>query len=186
MVVLLAVEAGLRVGELRGAQWTDIGGGEITIRRAIDVDGNVGPPKHNKVRRVPLSPRIVAALAALSKRGLWVLSSDDGSFLVYRTMLKAIRRLYKRAGVVVPRSETGKTMPFHSLRHSFGTECARRGVPVMTLRDLMGHADASTTQRYVTVTSADKRNAIERAFGQQVGNRLPKQAEDPQILVEKL
>jgi integrase len=186
VVVLLAVEAGLRVGELRGAQWTDIGGGEITIRRAIDVDGNVGPPKHNKVRRVPLSPRIVAALATLPKRGLWVLSSDDGSFLVYRTMLKAIQRLYKRAGVVVPRSETGKTMPFHSLRHSFGTECARRGVPVMTLRDLMGHADASTTQRYVTVTSADKHNAIERAFGQQVGNMLPKKAEDPQILVEKL
>lgn len=57
VVVLLAVEAGLRVGELRGAQWTDMVGGEITIRRAIAVDGNVGPPKHNKVRRVPLSPR---------------------------------------------------------------------------------------------------------------------------------
>jgi hypothetical protein len=56
----------------------------------------------------------------------------------------------------------------------------------MTLRDLMGHADASTTQRYVTVTSADKQNAIERAFAQQVGNMLPKRAEDPQILVEKL
>jgi hypothetical protein len=40
-----------------------------------------------------------------------------------------------RAGVDVPESETGRTMPFHSLRHSFDTECARRGVPVMTLRD---------------------------------------------------
>jgi len=49
----------------------------------------------------------------------------------------------------------------------------------------MGHADASTTQRYVTVTSAEKWNAIERAFGQQVRNMLPKKAEDPQILVEK-
>ena len=35
VVVLLAVEAGLRVGELRGAQWTDVAGGEIAIRRAI-------------------------------------------------------------------------------------------------------------------------------------------------------
>ena len=179
VVVLLAVEAGLRVGELRGAQWTDVAGGEIAIRRAIDVDGNVGPPKHNKVRRVPLSPRIVAALAALPKRGLWVLSSDDGSFLVYRTMLKAIRRLYKRAGVVVPRSETGRTMPFHSMRHTFGSECARRGIPVMTLRDLMGHEDVKTTQRYIAVTSADKRNAIKRAFGQQVGNKLPRRPRIP-------
>ena len=87
-------------------------------------------------------------------------------------MLKAMVRLYKRAGVTVPASETGKTMPFHSLRHSFGTECAHRGVPVMTLRDLMGHYDVKTTQRYVTVTSADKRAAIDRAFGQQAGNRI--------------
>jgi len=77
-------------------------------------------------------------------------------------------------------------MPFHSLRHSFGTECARRGVPIRSRRVMTGHANASTTQRYVTVTSADKRNAIERALGQQVGNMLPKRAEDPQILVEKL
>jgi hypothetical protein len=27
-------------------------------------------------------------------------------------------------------------MPFHGLRHSFGTECARRGVPGMTLRQV--------------------------------------------------
>ena len=94
-----------------------------------------------------------------------LLSSGDGRFIPYRTMLTEIRCLYERAGVSVLASETGKTMPFHSLRHSFGTECARRGVPVMTLRDLMGHYDVKTTQRYVTVTSADKRNAIEQAFG---------------------
>ncbi len=56
----------------------------------------------------------------------------------------------------------------------------------MTLRDLMGHEDAKTTQRYVAVTSADKRNAIEHAFGQQAGNTLPKGAEDLKTLVEKL
>lgn len=86
--------------------------------------------------------------------------------------------LYVRAGVAVPVSEDGQTMPWHSLRHTFGTECAKRGVPIPTLRDLMGHTDVKTTLRYVTVTSDDRRNAIQRAFGlmglgpfgQQVGN----------------
>jgi hypothetical protein len=36
----------------------------------------------------------------------------------------------KRSGVTIPVSETGETMPWHSLRHSFGTECAVRGVPL--------------------------------------------------------
>jgi len=40
----------------------------------------------------------------------------------------------------------------------------------MTLRDLMGHEDVQMTQRYITVTSADMRGAIARAFGQPVGN----------------
>jgi integrase len=74
--------------------------------------------------------------------------------------------------VTVPVSETGQTMPWHSLRHTFGTECAAQGVPIPTLRDLMGHTDVKTTMRYVTVTGDDRRNAIRRAFGQQAGNRL--------------
>jgi integrase len=73
------------------------------------------------------------------------------------------------------------TPPAVRSRSASLTACGR-----MTLRDLMGHEDASTTQRYVTLTSTDKRNAIERTFGQQVGNTLPNGAEDPQILVEKL
>jgi len=36
----------------------------------------------------------------------------------------------------------------------------------MTLRDVMGHEDAKTTQGDITVTSADKRHATERAFWQ--------------------
>ncbi len=35
-VILLAYEAGLRVGEIRGLQWTDERDGQLTIRRALD------------------------------------------------------------------------------------------------------------------------------------------------------
>jgi hypothetical protein len=34
----------------------------------------------------------------------------------------------------------------------------------------MGHADAKTTMRYVTVRAEQMDDAIGRAFGQQVGN----------------
>ncbi|MGE0551284.1 MAG: tyrosine-type recombinase/integrase [Kofleriaceae bacterium] len=170
--ILLASEAGLRIGEIRGAQWGDIRGDEITIRRAIDTDGNVGAPKHDRVRKVPLSPALVAELAKLPKLGLWIVSAADGTPLEYRAMLDELHRVYLRAGVKVPVSEQGQTMPWHSLRHTFGTECAARGVPIPTLRDLMGHTDVKTTLRYVTVTSDDRRNAIRRAFGQPVGNEV--------------
>ena len=75
------------------------------------------------------------------------------------------------AGVDVPVSESGVTMPWHSLRHTFGTECAARGVPVPVIKELMGHSSIATTMRYVTVTSGQLDAAIRQAFGQQVGRK---------------
>ena len=170
VAVLLAAEAGLRIGEILGLQWGDIRGGELWVRRAVDSRGDVGLPKHDKTREVPLSPALERELEGLPRRGAWVVSTSDGALVPYWRALDDLHTLYTRAGVEVPRSETGETMPWHSLRHTFGTECAGRGVPLPTLKELMGHERIETTLRYVTVTNEQKYEAISRAFGQQVGN----------------
>lgn len=69
VAILLAAEAGFRVGEIRGVQWNDIRGDEVTIRRAIDTDDNVGAPKHDRVRKVPLSPDLLIELQKYPTRG---------------------------------------------------------------------------------------------------------------------
>jgi integrase len=180
VAVLLASEAGLRIGEIRGLQWTDIKDGRLTVRRSADTQNNVGAPKHNKMRTVKLSLALKDALEKLPRRGLWVIGRlEDGGLLDYWSMLEAIHALYVSAKVDVPKSETGRTMPWHSLRHTFGTECAARGVPVPTIKELMGHSDIKTTMRYVTVTESQRDEAIELAFGvsgQPVGNRTRKRA----------
>jgi integrase len=75
VAIRLAAEAGLRIGEVRGLQWGDVRDGWITIRRSVDTRNNVTAPKHNKSRKVPLSPALAAALAKLPKLGLWVIAS---------------------------------------------------------------------------------------------------------------
>jgi integrase len=159
-VILLASEAGLRVGEIRGLQWTDVKDGQLTVRRALDKEtGAVIAPKHNKVRTIPLSPRIVAVLATLPKLGLWVVSRrGDGSPLNYYELSRAVNAIYDRAKVARP------PWPLHCMRHSFGTVMAKR-VPLGVLQQLMGHNDVQTTMRYVDVSEADKREAIASVFG---------------------
>lgn len=171
VAVRLAAEAGLRIGEILGLQWGDVRATELHIRRAVDSAGNVGLPKHNKTREVHLSPELVCELGRMRHRGLWVVSTLDGGMLSYWAAVDAIRALYARAGVDIPESETGTTMPWHSLRHTFGTELAAKNVPLTTLQELMGHEDIATTRRYVTVTRQHRHDAIALAFGQQVGNR---------------
>jgi integrase len=81
-------------------------------------------------------------------------------------MIEAVHALYERAGVTKP------GMLIHSLRHTFGTEMAKR-VPLPVLKELMGHSDIATTMRYVDVSDEQKRDAIALvfgAFGQPVGD----------------
>jgi integrase len=157
--ILLAAEAGLRAGEIRGLQWTDMKDGQLTVRRALDAQSNeVLSPKHGKVRTIPMSPRVAEVLASLPRRGLWVVSRLDGGALGYWAMLEAVCAIYDRSKVTRPPNA------MHCLRHTFGTVMARR-VPLPVLQKLMGHADVQTTMRYVDVNEDDKREAIAAVFG---------------------
>jgi integrase len=120
-VILLAYEAGLRAGEIRGLQWTDIKDGQLTIRRALDKETGASlRPKHDKERTVPLSSRIIETLATLPRRALWVVCRPDGCALNYDELNHAVNALYARSKVTRP------LKPLHCLRHTFGTVMARR------------------------------------------------------------
>lgn len=49
---------------------------------------------------------------------------------------------------------------FHSLRHSFVSLCAMQGVPIATIRDMVGHASALQSLDYTHAGDQEKRTAI--------------------------
>jgi hypothetical protein len=49
----------------------------------------------------------------------------------------------------------------HVLRHTFGTELTRRGVDLVTVAELMGHASLETTRLYTRPTAADMQQAVD-------------------------
>jgi integrase/recombinase XerD len=52
----------------------------------------------------------------------------------------------------------------HDLRHSFAVHFVRNGGDIRTLRDLLGHASISTTEKYLRFKSETKRDKLHR-FG---------------------
>jgi len=48
----------------------------------------------------------------------------------------------------------------HILRHTFCSRLAMRGVQVMAIKELAGHASLSTTMRYMHLSPCAKRDAI--------------------------
>lgn len=65
----------------------------------------------------------------------------------------------------------------HRLRHTFGSDMARAGVRLPVLQKMMGHANSSTTLRYVNLSMADITEEYQRAITR-IQQRYEREDED--------
>lgn len=154
--VLLGGDAGLRCGEIIALEQTD-----VDLKRGVlnvwqsEWEGHLSLPKSGRGRRVVLTERLAAALAKNRHlRGARVLWRDESEGKVTQVLLaKWMRRLQRKAGL----KETGQ---LHILRHTFCSRLAMAGAPTMAIKELAGHQQICTTQRYMHLSPAAKASAI--------------------------
>lgn len=181
VALLLANDCGMRVGELRALRWSDIDeiGRRASISQAFDSDGNLGPPKTWRARTIPISERLWEAMGELVPVGQratsgYVLtkigSQEPLSYWAVRDKLVGLYEVAK-----VPRPD----QPWHCLRHAFCTRLAGANVPLPIIQDLAGHKSIETTRRYIHVNDREKRDAIAKAFGCNLGAAAPQKSEKP-------
>ena len=169
----LCLYTGLRIGEICALQWKDIDIEQRiisvtkTITRITNPYGNkpktivvIGKPKSKKsVREIPINSSLLRVLGerkALSKEESYFLTcfskySEPRSYSSrYKTFLKRIGIPYKN---------------FHVLRHTFATECIRKGIDVKTVSEFLGHTSVKITlEKYVHPDMNSKRRQIEKIY----------------------
>ena len=166
LMVLLAGEAGLRLGEMVALEWRDIDlhARRLTIQRS-DWLGHVTAPKSGRYRRVPLTQRLTAALKeSRHLRSDRVLCLPDGAPITRDRVIKAIRGAQRVAGLPLA--------GVHLLRHTFCSHLAMRGAPARAIQELAGHADLTTTQRYMHLSPAATEDAIRLLDGPAVATSV--------------
>jgi integrase/recombinase XerD len=148
----LVLNTGLRAEEARFLEWEDVDlqGGYLWVRNKPHLQFR---PKNAKERAVPLSPELISELSACQRESGWVVRGFDGNQMNKWTFKQEIAEGGKRAGL-------SKRVTPHVLRHTFGSLLAMAGVPLPTIKELMGHASISTTMVYVHLSAEHRREAV--------------------------
>lgn len=160
-LLLTAVRAGLRRGELLGLRWQDVDlqRAEITVRNARTKAGGVkiveGPPKSGNVRAVGMTGRVVDALSALPSRGRcrYVFTTASHEPIEPDRERAAHTRAVKRAAI-------GRHVRFHDLRHTWASHLAMRGVSLAVVQQLGGWASYQMVQRYAHLSRESVVSAV--------------------------
>ena len=145
----LVYSSGLRVSELCALRESDIDFDERIIRIAAG--------KGNKTRLVPVGDLALAAIAEYRKRRPELLKNSScaelfitrrGKKISRKTFWFNLKKYALKAGV------EGDVKP-HALRHSFATHLLRNGANLFSIKEMLGHADLSTTQIYTQLVRDD-------------------------------
>lgn len=150
-MLFTAYSAGLRVSEIVNLKMSHIDSKrmQIFIERA----------KGKKDRYVNLSPvlldilrKYIAGYKPRPVKYLFESEQTHGSYPT-RTVQQVFNNAKTRAGI---KKEVG----IHSLRHSFATHLLDKGTDIRYIKDLLGHFDIRTTERYLHVSKQQLVNII--------------------------
>lgn len=168
IAILLALCAGMRIGEICALKVSDIDflAGTIDISRAVQrvqtgtkTELLVQTPKSDASERViPLTSDMLCYLKT-AVRGLpehaYILTGRTDKPMEPRTLRYYFNGFLKRCSI--------RCRNFHVLRHTFATRCIETGMDVKSLSELLGHADVRTTLKlYVHPSLESKRRAIQK------------------------
>lgn len=130
-LLVLALETGMRRGELLSLRWNDI---DLVRRTAL-----LRTTKNGQSRRVPLSSRAVNVLLEVPQLEPTVFPWGVAA------LHKAFRRLCTRAGI--------QDLRFHDLRHTATSRLATKLPNVIELSAVTGHQSLQMLKRYYHPTA---------------------------------
>jgi site-specific recombinase XerD len=154
-IALLPLFAGTRIAEIAALDAADV---RLSARKGeLHLVG-----KGEKSRTVPVHPQLREALAAwLAERpsrpgadSAALFTSSRGPRMTTDALADVIDRITKAGGLE-------DEVTSHRLRHTFGTELTRKGVDIVTVAELMGHASLETTRLYTRPSADDMQRAVD-------------------------
>ena len=146
-MVLVSLNTGMRRGELFDLKWSAVN----FNTQIITVTG--ATTKTSDTRHIPMNKATFGVLEDWKKqvgKSRYVFPSQAGGRL--EDIKSAWLNLLERAKI--------EGFRWHDMRHDFASRLVMAGVPLNTVRDLLGHADIKMTLRYAHLAPGTKAAAV--------------------------
>jgi integrase len=146
-IVTLAVETGMRLGELLSLEW-----------RLIDVEQRTATlplTKNGEKRIVPLSPTALHTLAAKERNGERVFSQWKQADSFENAWKRTLTKLRKDHKAEHGQSNFLVDIRFHDLRHEAASRLFEKGLNMMEVASVTGHKTLAMLKRYTHLRASD-------------------------------
>lgn len=159
--ILICINTGIRIGEICALKWENIDLEERKIRIIHTVERLYNkkcrnskvvintPKTESSIRSIPISDKLFQSLKIISK------DYKNDAFFLSGTNKLVEPRSYQYYFKDVLNKLNIKPYKFHSLRHTFATNCIKVGMDIKSLSEILGHADINITLK-IYVHSSDK------------------------------
>lgn len=147
-LVLVSINTGMRRGEVFNLTWADVD----LKNKFVTVEGDGA--KSGQTRHIPLNKEALSTLQEWHKQSPktgFVFPGQKGARL--DNVKKSWDGLLKLAKV--------EGFRWHDLRHTFASKLVMAGVPLNTVRELLGHSDIAMTLRYAHLAPDSKAAAVD-------------------------
>jgi site-specific recombinase XerD len=144
IVLTLIYSAGLRGQEVINLKISDVDFERMTI--------HIRQSKYKKDRIVPLSPCMAIGLKKYLKAEnphVWLF---NGKELDKRYSIRGLSWIMREN---LKKTSITKAVNLHTLRHTYATHLLEEGLNIVTIKELLGHADITTTMIYLHVAQCD-------------------------------
>ena len=166
--LLISLYSGIRIGELCALRWEDVDfkKNSLIINKTIqrvyikDKDKNISkviittPKTKNANREIPINKDFLEILKKVKSDKKHYILTGNEKYIEPRTYRKYFNKILDELKI--------KHFNFHSLRHTFATNCISLGVDYKTVSELLGHANVNITLNlYVHPRYSQKKKCID-------------------------